>query len=242
MNDPMDESARDECELRADAAAYVLGALNEPEVETYRVHLATCAACREEMLRLQPVADSLAVAVPRVDAPEDLRARLMAVVHAEAELLHAAGHEADRPAPARSSRRRRRFAPALAATVAVAAGALVGALAFDTGSSQHARVIQASVLLPGHRATASLRVVDSEARLVVKGMPAPPQGRIYEVWLARGAQPPEPTDARFSVSSHGDSSVDVPGNLNGVSRVLVTDEPLGGSLHPTSPPVIIASV
>jgi len=242
MNGREDGPLDDECELRAAAAAYVLGALDEPEGDAYRAHLAACAICHDEVLQLQPVVDSLAVAVPRVKAPEDLRARLMAVVHAEAELLHAAGHEADRPAPARSSRRLS-FAPAFAsAVVAVAAGTLVGALAFDTGSGQHARVIRASVLLPGHRATASLRVVDSEAQLVVKDMPAPPQGRIYEVWLARGTQPPEPTDARFSVSSHGDSSVDVPGNLNGVSKVLVTDEPLGGSLHPTRPPVIVASV
>jgi Anti-sigma-K factor rskA/Putative zinc-finger len=240
--DPVDEPVNG-CEQRFDAAAYVLGALEGAEVEAYRGHLAGCVACSEELRQLQPVADSLALAVPRVDAPEELRAKLMAVVHAESELLHAAGHEADRPARARAARRWRLAPAVFAAAVAVAAGVLFGALVLDGGSTRHTRVIQASVLAPaGKHATAALRVVDSQAQLVVKGMPAPPQGRIYEVWFERGSQPPEPTDARFSVTSHGDSSVQVPGNLNGVSKVLVTDEPLGGSLKPTRAPIIVATV
>jgi hypothetical protein len=72
-------------------------------------------------------------------------------------------------------------------------------------------------------------------------MPPPPPGRIYEIWLERGTQAPQPTDALFSVTSGGDGSADVPGDLRGVSKVLVTDEPLGGSAKPTRKPVIIAS-
>ncbi len=233
-----------DCELRLDAAAYVLTALEEREFESYRAHLDGCAGCREEILKLQPVADSLALAVARVQAPESMRARVMATVHAEAELLHAAGHEADRPMRARA-RFRWGFAPSFATAAAgvLAVGVVIGALVFDSGSTHRARVIQASVLIPGHRATAALQVADeSHIQLVVENMPAPPRGRIYEVWLARGAQPPEPTDARFSVTARGDSSVGIPGNLNGVTKVLVTDEPLGGSLKPTRAPVIVAQV
>ena len=64
-------------------------------------------------------------------------------------------------------------------------------------------------------------------------MPAPPPGRIYEVWLEHGTAAPQPTDALFSVTSPAAGSVGVPGDLHGVSKVLVTDEPLGGSLKPT---------
>jgi anti-sigma factor RsiW len=229
-----------ECERRIDAAAYVLGALDESEADTYRGHLATCAACGEEVFQLQPSVDSLALAVPRAQAPDNLRARLMAVVHAEAELLHAAGHDADRPVP--RARRRWRLAPALATAGALVAGLLIGALAINTGSSTRTRVVQASVSTPGYHATAALREAGSHVQLVVAGMPAPPSGRIYEVWLERGAQPPEPTDALFSVTDAGDGSVSVPGDLKGVSKVLVTDEPLGGSLKPTRTPVIVAPV
>jgi hypothetical protein len=230
-----------ECERCADAGAYALGALDEHELDSYREHLATCAACREELAQLQEVADSLAVAVPRVEAPEDMRARLMAVVHGEAELLRATGYEVDRPVRSRS-RWRVRLLPALAATAALAAGVLIGALAINAGSSQQTQVIQAIVFTPGHRATATLRKTGSHAELELTGMPAPSLGRIYEVWSKRGSGAAEPTGTLFSVTGQGTGTVGLPGDLRGVSKVMVTEEPLGGSPAPTRGPVIVASV
>jgi hypothetical protein len=230
------------CERCDDAAAYVLGALQEQEVQPFREHLEDCPICRTEVGQLQTMADSLAIGVPREPAPGGLRARIMATVHAEAELLKAAGHEADRPVRA-PSRWRGRLAPALAGGLALGVGLLVGALAINTGSTtERTQVVQAAVELPGHYATAELRRAGSHLELVVVGMPAPPKGRIYEVWLVpHGAQTPQPTDALFSVTHQGDGSVGVPGNAQDVSEVLVTAEPLGGSLKPTRKPVIVAS-
>jgi len=219
------------CERCVDVGAYVLGALDEHEVEPFREHLATCVACREEVAQLQEVTDSLAIAVPRAEASADLGARLMTVVRGEAELLRAAGDAADRPPARTRSVWRWRVFPAVVATGALAAGVLIGALALNTGSSQQTRVIQAMVLPPaGHNATAALRKVGSHVELQVTGMPAPALGRIYEVWLKAGSKPPEPTDALFSVTGQG------------VSKVRVTEEPAGGSLKPTHSPVIVASV
>ena len=111
---------RFECDRRVDAAAYVLGALNDGEA--YREHLAGCASCQAEVAKLQPVADTLPAAVPPALAPAALRERILATVRAEAELLHAAGNEADQPArPA--SRRRSSRATVLRASVALAVGA-----------------------------------------------------------------------------------------------------------------------
>jgi hypothetical protein len=231
------------CERCVDVGAYVLSALDEHEVEPFREHLATCAACREEVAQLQEVTDSLAIAVPRAEASDDLRARLMTIVRGEAELLRAAGNEADRPPARTRSVWRWRVLPAIVATGALAAGLLIGALALNTSSSQQTRVIQAMVLPPaGHDASAQLRKVGSHVELQVSGMPAPALGRIYEVWLKAGANPPEPTDALFSVTGQGDGTVGVPGDLKGVSKVMVTEEPAGGSLKPTRNPVIVASV
>jgi anti-sigma-K factor RskA len=237
-------SAREhDCERCADAGAYVLGALDEHEVEPFREHLATCAECREEVAQLQGSADALTLAVPQIEAPADMRARLMGVVRGEAELLRAAGNEADRPPARARSVWRWRVLPAIVATGALAAGLLIGALALNTGSSQQTRVIQAMVLPPaGHDASAQLRKVGSHVELQVSGMPAPALGRIYEVWLKAGSRPPEPTDALFSVTGQGDGTVGVPGDLKGVSKVMVTEEPAGGSLKPTRNPVIVASV
>ena len=239
-------SAREHgCEHCADAGAYVLGALDEHELEPFRAHLAACAECREEVAQLQGSADALALAVPHVEAPAEIRARLMGVVRGEAELLRAAGNEADRPPARARSHWRWRVLPAIVATGALAAGLLIGALALNTGSSsQQTRVIQAQVLPPaaGRDATAALRKVGARVELQVSGMPAPALGRIYEVWLKTGSDPPEPTDALFSVTGQGDGTVGVPGDLRGVSKVLVTEEPAGGSLKPTRNPVIVASV
>jgi anti-sigma factor RsiW len=234
------------CERAPDAAAYVLGALDAHEVEPFREHMEECAACRLELTRLQAVADSLAIGVTPKLAPASLQARIMGTAHAESELLSAAGHEADRPART-APRWRARPLPALAVAGALAVGLLIGALAINTGSTTttatpQAQVVRAIVELPGAHATAELRRSGSQLQLVVVGMPAPPRGRIYEIWIVpRGAAAPQPTDALFSVTSGGDGSVDVPGNAQNLSEVLVTDEPLGGSLEPTRKPVIVAT-
>ncbi len=233
-----------ECERRAqDAAAYVLGALPEQELASFHEHLGGCDRCAAEVATLQPAADSLALGVARVQAPPDLRTRLMAVVGGEAELLHAAGHEADLPSRGRV-RRRARLAPALGAVAALGAGLAIGALAIggSTSTVTKTQTIEAAVATPGYHATAALRKSGSHVVLVVTGMPAPPPGHIYEIWLQQGTQAPQPTDVLFSVTHSGGGSVGVPDVLKGASKVLVTAEPLGGSLKPTREPVIVASI
>jgi hypothetical protein len=244
-----------DCERQADCAAYVLWALVEQESEAHTAHLRECPICQAEVARLQPVADSLAIGVPPVKADQGLRARVLGAARADAELRGAVGRAGDAPMPApagtrsraggRSTSRRSwagRLRPGLAGVLMLGVGVAIGALAFSSSSSVRSEVIHAVVLAPGHHATAELRKVGSRLELVVVGMPAPPPGRIYEVWLEHGTEAPLPTDALFSVTKTGSGSVGVPGDLHGVSKVLVTDEPLGGSLKPTRTPVIIGSV
>ena len=100
-------------------------------------------------------------------------------------------------------------------------------------------MIQAKVTGQG---TAQLRIARGKAELVVHHFSPPPAGKIYEVWLQRGKASPSPTMALFSVTAAGDGQVDVPGSLHGVSLVMVTPEPAGGTKVPTHPPVISASL
>jgi hypothetical protein len=243
------------CERQADCAAYVLWALAEQEFEAHATHLAECSICQAEVAQLQPVADSLAVGVPSVKAAHGLRARVLSAAHAEAELPGVVGPAVDAPMSAqagasspargRSTLRRplaERLLPGLAGALALGVGVAIGALAFSSSASVRYEVIHAVVVAPGHHATAELRKIGSRLELVVVGMPAPPPGRIYEVWLKRGTEAPLPTDVLFSVTKTGSGSVGVPGDMHGVSKVLVTDEPLGGSLKPTRTPVIVGSV
>jgi len=224
-----------DCAERANAAAYVLGAL--PDVDAYRGHLATCASCRAEVAELQLAANLLPDAVPPALASDTLRERVLAVVHSEAELLQAAGHEADDP-PGRTHRHRSRRPWLLTAGVAIAAALAALVVIVGGGSPSRERVTSALVAPVARGAHASLRQLNGRGQLVLSDMPQPPLGKIYELWLGRGTGSPQPTDALFSVTSRGSASVGVPSSLHGVKEVLVTSEPLGGSSHPTSPPIL----
>ena len=95
-----------DCEHIDDAAAYVLGALPDDEVEPFVAHLATCAdlPARGRRAARWP-STRCPLAAPPAAPPPELRGRIMAVVNAEAELLAAAGPEADRPPPPGAARR-----------------------------------------------------------------------------------------------------------------------------------------
>jgi hypothetical protein len=235
----------DGCPRVEDAASYVLRAMPDGEWEAYQDHVARCPACAEKVAELGFVADALLTAVPQLSAPPPVRDRVMAIVRAESELLRAAGHGADRPAPVQPARRRRlpslRPLPAIALACAALATGIGGGVLLSRGDGGVTpRTVVAQVALPG--AKAFVQVSRDSAKLDVSRMPQPPRGRVYQVWLHRGGArtPPVPTDALFSVSRDGHASVDVPGNLRGVDAVLVTDEPQGGSARPTRAPVITA--
>jgi anti-sigma-K factor RskA len=218
----------------ADAAAYVLGALERTEADAFRAHLASCSVCRDEVSAFQAVADALPLAVPAQHVPRALKRRVMSSVRADS-------HPSRRASP-------RRFRLAVGLTAfprpALAAGALVLAIAVVIGGltlssgAAGTRVIQASVAW--HPGSAVLRVRGGRGELIVRRMPAPPGGKVYEVWLQRSPGTPTPTSALFNVTANGSGAVDVPGDLHGVSAVLVTPEPLGGSTVPTHVPVVRA--
>jgi anti-sigma-K factor RskA len=228
-----------DCPQLADAAAYVLGALQDSELDRFREHLQECAQCRSEVAELQPVADELPASAPAAVASQALRERILATVRSEAELLSAAGHEADRPA--RPHRRWRRNDMVLGAGAAAAAGvAALVAVLIAVGSSGHAKVTvtKGEGLGEARSAQVSLRQRDGRAELVVAHMPQPAVGRIYEVWLSHGPHDARPTNALFSVTGSGSGAVGVPNSLHGVREVMVTSEPSGGSSHPTTAPLI----
>jgi anti-sigma-K factor RskA len=219
-----------------DLAAYALGALDDPQAETFEAHLAGCASCRDELVAFQEVVDALPASVPAHAPSKRLRRELMAAVAAEPKATRA------EPAP-----RPRRWAlpwaglsprlglatAGLAAVVVVAAGALTLG-----GGTARTRVVAAQVI--GSPGTAQVRLTGGHAELVVRHFAAPPAGHIYEVWLQRSGGKPIPTGALFSVTRTGAGNVDVPGRLHGVKLVMVTPEPAGGSQVPTHAPVIRA--
>ncbi len=220
-----------------DVAAYALGSLEPYEAEAFRRHLETCAVCPEELTSFQQVVDDLAISAPQYDAPPALRRRVMRAVADEPRLKLSARRERRRPhlelrVP------RPALAWSLSAGLAViVAAVLVATLALPGGSST--RTVEAQVTGTG---SASLQVSHGHAQLVVRHLPAPPHGKVYEVWLRHGSAAPSPTKSLFTVNRDGDDDVDVPGSMHDVSQVLVTPEPAGGSQHPTHSAVISANL
>jgi anti-sigma-K factor RskA len=221
--DPMSQTH----DCGGDAAAYALGALEPAEAEAFRRHLAECVVCRDELAQFQRAVDVLPLAAPQHAAPRRLRQRVLRQVRAQP-------HPASAPAP----RRRRMLIArpvALAGALAVLALAVVGGVELTSGGSNGVRVVAARV------GDAQLRVTGDHGELVVRRLSPPPAGRIYEMWIQRGKRAPSPTTL-FSVTSKGTALVGVPGNLHGVSAVLVTQEPAGGSPAPTRTPVIVTQL
>jgi anti-sigma-K factor RskA len=225
----MSDSTHETRDCGGDLAAYVLGALEPEEVEAFRAHLETCVVCRDEVLAFRRTVDALATEVPQYRAPRTLRRRVLRAARAE---------------PRAQPRPRRALTaawlsprPALAGLGAlVVAAALAVGLTLGTGGGP--RTLKASVVgLPG---SAQVRVMNGRAELIVEHLPPPPPGRIYEVWLQHGSAAPTPTTTLFSVTRTGAADVGVAGSLRGVTDVLVTPEPAGGSLVPTHTPVIVA--
>src|SRR5205807_121637 len=143
-------------------AAYVLHALPPAEAEPVERHLATCERCRDEAGAFQFAVDALPSTAPPRRAPAELKDRIMAVVGAEAELLAAAGSEADRLEP---ERRRLRFPlslrrPALAAAAAagLAAAAVLGFVVRGGDNGTPARTVAAQLLGVGVPPTAHAAV------------------------------------------------------------------------------------
>jgi anti-sigma-K factor RskA len=221
-----------------DAAAYVLGALEPGEAAAFRSHLEDCVVCRDDVATFrQLVDDDLPASVPQVPVPRRLRRRVMSEVRADARRRASAA-----AGPSRSARAgvpAARLSLAAGAALAAVALAVGGAELLGTGGATAVKVIRAGVVGPG---AAQLRLSGAHGELLVHGMPSPRSGHIYEVWLERGSASPQPTTALFGVTSAGAGSVDVPGNLHGVTKVLVTQEPAGGSQVPTSAPVIVARI
>ena len=232
------ESGKHDC--GADAAAYVLGALEPAEAEAFSRHLDTCVVCRDEVAAFQHSANALAMTPPQHRAPRGLKRRVMRAVRES---------DADAQAQGAPASRQRRFGsgrfvarPAVAGLAALAVVVVViGAIIVGSNGSSGTRTITAAVT--GSPGTAQLSVSGGHGQLVMRNFPQPATGHIYELWeLRSGAKAPQPTGTLFSVNSSGAGNVGVPGGLHGVSKVLVTQEPAGGSAAPTTTPVIVASL
>ncbi|HEX4751333.1 MAG TPA: anti-sigma factor [Solirubrobacterales bacterium] len=240
-------NANDHDSRLGEAVAYALGALDPGQIDDFKEHLQRCERCQEELRWLAPAVRALPEAVESRTPPPALKERLMAEVRADVEA------EAKR---ARTEERRERdrsgtglvewlrglhiggltWKPlaGMALVVLIVAGGIGYAVGTDNtgGGGPHtteiepgANGIEAKVVTEGNRA---------EVRLA--GVNKLPKGKVLEAWVQRG-NAVEPVPALFVPDHAGNASTTIE-NIKGVSLVMVTKEPAGGTKVPTEEPFV----
>jgi hypothetical protein len=124
------------------------------------------------------------------------------------------------------------------AALASAAGVAGYVIASSGGTNSTSIPIRGTVA--AQNAGGQLIRTDDSATLRVRDLPQLREGDVYEVWIQAGGRLRPST--LFVVNRRGDGLAAVADELAGADRVLVTREPHGGSRHPTSPPLLRASL
>lgn len=257
-------------ELRELTGGYALGALSEDERRALEAHLLTCAECSLEVRQLSQVANGLAHAVPQLEPPAALRARV----------LNAALDRPSQAPAAAASRPRAPLATWLAVAASIAAVALglytltlrqrIDALQaqlrdmsarFDRelqiARASAERVNQVSVILAASDVQridlagqakapqAAGRAYWSPSRGLIftaTNLPALAPGRQYQLWvIPKGRQPV--SAGLLDLEPGGRASVIVdPATASQVGTVAVTIEPAGGVPQPTGDMVLAGAL
>lgn len=252
--------------FEADAAAYLLGALTEVEVERFEAHVGECHICRDEVESLRPVVEALPRSVAPVRPPEGLKVALMEVVEGEARgregAPEAAAADAAAPEtaaagarPRRAKRLRERLGalgegwsgakPAfawLSVSFVLFVGVLAGYAATQLTATDRAsgRTLAAEPdeeRLPS--ASGSLVVQGDGERggvLRVHGMPVLARDRVYQAWVRRGGE--MISQSMFSVGQNGEGAAAIADDLREADAVLVTREDAGGAKAPSENAVL----
>jgi anti-sigma-K factor RskA len=223
----------------ADAAAYALGALEPAEAEEFERHLEQCVVCADDLKAFEHVAGALAISAHQHPVPSDLRRRVLDIIRSDQRPeLFGTRRESSSFRLIALRGRLARAAVSAAITTIAAAIAVIAIVTRSSPSPSAVRVVAARVV--GSPGSAQVRLTGEGAELVVHHFRSPPAGLIYEVWLKRPGQRLAPSGVLFSVTARGAGNIGVPGQMRGVSEILVTPEPAGGSPAPTHQPVIDA--
>jgi|SRR5579859_3513802 len=219
---PVDDHTEEFEQLAGLAALDVLAG---DEQRRFEGHAAHCQRC-QLMLRLDR--EALALAAPEMEPSPDFKARLM----------QRAALELAEPEPALPPnvvqfpwwRRTPRWASALAAVL------VLGVVAAG-GYSYENQVVASYPLSGSVPGSAILNVRRSgAAELEMRGVAAPPQGRVYEGWVI----PPGGAPVPLGVTSTGEASMPL-NRVSAGTTVAITEEP-SQVPSPTGPIVLAVQV
>lgn len=229
-------------------AAYVLGACPDAEAADIAEHLARCPRCATAVEVLREGADMLLTRTAPRRPPPRIKDRVMAPVRAEAALFNAAREGASEPnrthhTPPARAERTRPPAQALATAILcvlllIAAGTGLSSSRLGSGAPARKVVVAQIQENQPRSASASLQTQGARATLHVSGLRHPGHGRIYQIWVRRNREAPEPAGAVLRVDARGAATARLPKDIRRFDQVLVTSEPAGGSPLPTRVPAL----
>ena len=219
---------------RDDLAAYVLGALEPGEAAELERHLAGCESCRTELEWLRPAVQALPESVERLEPPPELRGRLMEQVREEAG--RASATPAARPSRGRWSGLPWRPLAGLAAVALVTIA--IGAYALSGGSGGGGT----TTVVAGHSPGVTAQVVreGETGTLRLANLHQLPSDEVLQAWVQRGKRVVS-AKTLFVPNPDGTATATIDG-MKGVNTVMVTAEPRGGSVQPTSDPIVAVSI
>jgi hypothetical protein len=229
-----------------EVAAYAIGALDPGQVEDLERHLADCRRCQEELRWLSPAVRALPEAVERQDPPPELKRRLMTEVRADAAA-------ASRRARGEERRERARSRPGLGewlrglnvggltwkplAGLALAILVIAGGIGYAVGNGGGSGGPHTTESPAGANGIAVKIVTEGDRGEVhLAGVKPLPKGRVLEAWVERDGIV-EAVPALFAPDQAGHASTTIE-DMNGVSAVMVTREPEGGTKKPTTAPIV----
>jgi hypothetical protein len=239
------------------AAGVALDATNDEDVRRIEEHAATCPGCGAQLDEFRRTAAALALGLPQVEPPADLRMRVLETARRE-----------PRPIFERLLRRRPRALAAwlvAAASFVVSIGALAwvavlqgqvsdlhrSAVAASDRAARYERVVQ--VLRSNTLAVRPLRPISQTApssgmvyldpssgtgMLMCHDLPPIQRDHAYQVWFVRGNERVSGGMLWPDYSGSGYAFIQIPGDLQSFDSIGLTEEPGTGSAWPTTPRVI----
>lgn len=227
-------------ELNELAGAYALYALSADEMEAVQAHLAGCSK-HAEIADFVAVAALIAIEAPEMDPPPALKTRFMDAVRADAPpnvVPSTSPGLLDRVIDWTRGRGTAGWAVASGLAVLVAALFLWN-MSLQSDSSSDLTV---TTLAGTEGVSGRVVFVEDEnvAVMSVEGLaPLPPEST-YQVWAIAGDTPVSIGFMAPSAEGRSVSAMDV--DLSDAQHVAVTIEPAGGSLLPTTDPVLAGDI
>ena len=233
---------------------YVLDMLADVERKDVENLLLRDPQARDRVRELRSVTAMLAFDLEPMQPSAGLRSRILDA--ARSDIVDQVSVSASAPAPVSLADRRDaramrsggagRWMPwAVAATLAVA---LVGSLAWNVAlrGQLDERVVTDTYAIvaigPAEGTNGEVLVVENQdsALVALSNLPALEPGQVYQVWLIDDGDPVP--NVTFQPNVAGAASVAVPGDVGAYRTLAITVEPSGGSIAPTTNPIISSTL